>query len=37
MQNVTSVSIECTLACQKANQARMGWPTSIASVAIAPL
>ena len=30
MQNVTSVSIECTLGYQKVNQARSGWPTSTA-------
>ena len=28
MQNVTSVSMECALGCQKVNQARSGWPTS---------
>ena len=37
MQNVTSVSIECTFGCQNVNQARSGCPTSIASTATAPL
>ena len=37
MQKVTSVSIECTLGCQKVNQARSGWPTSTISTATAPL
>ena len=37
MQNVTSVSIECTLGYQKVNQARSGCPTSTMSAAIAPL
>jgi hypothetical protein len=29
MQNVTSVSMECVLGCQKVNQKRSGCPTSI--------
>ena len=37
MQNVTSVSMECTFGYQKVNQARSGWPTSTISAHIAPL